>query len=181
MPTAVPPTNLAPLPEELLQYLSPYRVVVCTSCRYAIQPNAIARHLKEIHRIKRSDRQPFMQHMEKFELAGHEIVMQYMPREFPVPLLPVESGLQCKSEDCAYLCVTKKRMEHHWRSVHGRQGLAACDWQTAPLQTFFRGNLLRYFTGTPSGNPAEMKKVAAQIAYQNRTEEWTVCNRNNFQ
>jgi hypothetical protein len=117
-----------------------------------------------------------MQHMEKFELAGHEIVMQYMPREFPVPLLPVERGLQCKSEDCAYLCVTKKRMEHHWRSVHGRQGLAACDWQTAPLQTFFKGNLLRYFTGTPSGKPAEMNKVTAQIAYQNRTEEWTVCN-----
>jgi hypothetical protein len=36
MPTAAPPTSLASLPEELLQYFSPYRVVVCTSCRYAV-------------------------------------------------------------------------------------------------------------------------------------------------
>ena len=110
MPTAVPPTNRAPLPEELLQYLSPYKVVVCTSCRNAIQPKAIARHLKEIHQIKISDRQPFMQHLEQFDLAEHELVMQYVPRDFPVPLLPVQSGLQCRSEDCAYLCVTEKRM-----------------------------------------------------------------------
>lgn len=174
MPTAVPPTSRAPLPEELLQYLSPYRVLVCTSCRYAIQPKAMARHLKEIHRIKRSHRQPFMQHLEKFELAEHELVMQYVPEEFPVPLLPVQSGLQCRSEDCAYLCVTEKRMKHHWLSVHERQGLAACDWQAAPLQTFFKGNLLRYFTGTPSGKPAE--KTTTQNAYQNITEEWRVCD-----
>ena len=160
MPSAVPPNSRAPLPEELLQYLPLYRVVVCTSCRYAIQPKAIARHLKEIHRIKSSDRQPFMQHLKKFELADHELVTQYVPEEFPVPLLPVQSGLQCRSEDCAYLCVTEKRMKHHWLSVHERQGLAACDWRPVSLQTFFRGNLLRYFTGTPSGN----------------TEKWTVCN-----
>ena len=36
--TAVPSPSLAPLPEELLQYLSSYRMVVCTSFRYAIQP-----------------------------------------------------------------------------------------------------------------------------------------------
>ena len=163
MPTAVSPTSLAPLPEELLQYLSRYKVVVCTSCRYAIQSKALTRHLKEIHRIKRSGRQPFMQHVEKFELAEHELVMRYIPGEFPVPLLPVQSGLQRRSEDCVYLCVTENSMKHHWLSVHGRQGLAACDWQTAALQTIFRGNLLRYFTGTPSGKPA--KRITAQIAY----------------
>ena len=179
MPTAVPPPSLVPLPEELLQYLSPYRVVVCTSCRYAIQPKAIARHLKEIHGIKRSDRQPFMRHVEKFELAEHELVKQYIPGEFPVSLLPVQNGLQCRSKDCGYLCVTEKRMKNHWLSVHRRQGLATCDWQTAPLQTFFKGNLLRYFTGTSSGTPAE--RIKPQIANQNRAEEWKVHNQNNFQ
>ena len=179
MPTAVPPTSPAPLPEELLQYLSPYKVLVCTSCKYAIQPKAIARHLKEIHRLKRSERQPFMRYIEKFELADHETVMQYQPREFPVPLLPVQGGLQCTSEDCAYLCVTEKRMKHHWLSVHVRQGLAACDWLTVPLQTFFKGNLLRYFTAAPSGKPAE--RIADHNVYQQRAEEWAVCNYKNFQ
>lgn len=174
MSTALPPTQLAPLPEELLQYLAPYRVIVCTACRYAIQPKAIVRHLKEIHRIKSSDRQAFLQHVGRYELAEHKLVMQYMPGEFPVPLLHVQSGLQCRSEDCAYLCATEKRMKHHWLSVHRRQGLAACDFQTAPIQTFFKGNLLRYFTGTPSGDLTE--RISAQRAHQNASEEWTVCN-----
>lgn len=179
MPTAVPSTCLAPLPGGLLQYLPSYRVVVCTSCRYAIRPKALVRHLKEIHRMKHSDRQPFIQHMERFELADYELVMQYTPREFPVPWLPVQSGLQCRSEDCSYLCVTEKRMKHHWPAVHGRQGLAACDWQTAALQTFFKGNLLRYFTGTPSVKPSE--RITSQTAYSKRNKEWTVCNNSKFQ
>ena len=149
-PTTVPQNTLTPPPESLLQYLSAYKVVVCTSCKYAIQPKAIARHLKEIHRIKLADRQPYMQYVESFELAEHEIVMQYQPSDFPVPLLPVQSGLQCTSEDCTYLCKTEKRMKHHWLSVHGRHGVAANNWRTVPLQTFFKGNLLRYFTSTPT-------------------------------
>jgi hypothetical protein len=178
MPTAVRKTSVALLPDEFFQYLPLYRVVVCTSCRYAIQPKAIARHLKDIHRIKRSDREPFMQHIEKFELADHEVVMQQTPDEFPVPLLPVQSGLQCRSEDCAYLCATEKRMKHHWLSVHGRQRLAECDWQPARLQTFFKGNLLRYFTGTRSGKSD--KTITTQIDHRNRAGEWKVCNRNIF-
>lgn len=178
MQTAIASTNLAPLPEELLRYLSVYKVVICTCCRYAIQPKAVVRHLKEIHGIKRSDRQPFLRYIEKFELADHELVMQYTPDEFPIPLLPVQSGLQCKFRGCAYLCATEKRMRHHWLSVHGRQGLAVDDWQTAPLQTFFKGNLLRYFTGTPSEERSAKK--TSQVTYQNKPEKRIVCNQPKF-
>ncbi|KAE9364770.1 hypothetical protein N431DRAFT_497199 [Stipitochalara longipes BDJ] len=170
MPTALPSTSSPPPPNTLLQYLSPYRVIVCTSCKYAIRPKAIARHLKEIHRMKRSDRDPFMQHVAGFELADQELVMDYEPSEFPVPLLPIQNGLQCRSEDCTYLCATEKRMRHHWLSVHGRQGLDSRDWKTAPIQTFFMGNLLRYFTGTPLEKPAE---ITAPLAHQNGIDKWT--------
>ncbi|RSL54124.1 hypothetical protein CEP53_007525 [Fusarium sp. AF-6] len=37
-------------------------------------------------------------------------------------------------------------MQKHWLSEHGRHGYADVDWTPAPLQTFFRGNLLHYFT-----------------------------------
>ncbi|TVY88871.1 Orsellinic acid/F9775 biosynthesis cluster protein D, partial [Lachnellula willkommii] len=166
----------APLPEELLQYLPPYRVVVCTACRYAIQPKAIARHLKETHRIKSAERQSFLHYVGRYELAEHELVMQYTPGQFPVPLLPVQNGLQCRWEDCAYLCATEKRMKHHWVSIHRRQGVAECDWQAVPIQTFFKGNLLRYFTATPSDKSGE--RIAAQDTYQNGSEELTVSNQN---
>jgi hypothetical protein len=161
------PTGLESLPDELLQYLVQYRVVVCTSCKYAIQPKAIERHLKEIHRMKSPERQVAMKRISKMELADQLLVMQYQPTEFPVPLLPVYNGLRCKYEDCVYMCLTSKRMKHHWLSIHARQGQPTCDWQSAPLQTFFKGNLLRYFTGTP---PEEHK------ASQRQSVELLVCS-----
>lgn len=155
-------------PVQLLQYLPSYKVIVCTRCRYAIQPKAIERHLKESHRIKRCDRQPFLRSAEQFELAEHEVVMRCIPDEFPVPLLPVQNGLRCLYGACAYLCLTEKRMKHHWLSVHGRRGQAS-DWEPAALQTFFRGNLLRYFTAKMRTNfEINTKKVdpSGQVRWQ---------------
>jgi hypothetical protein len=63
-------------PEELLRYLPNYQVVVCTTCSYAIQPNAIARHLKEIHLIQRSARKPYMHHVSKLQLADPDHVLR---------------------------------------------------------------------------------------------------------
>ncbi|CAG8984282.1 hypothetical protein HYALB_00010707 [Hymenoscyphus albidus] len=154
-----------PIPSELLKYLEKYRVVVCTVCQYAIQPNAIARHLKEIHRITRSRRRPFMQHVSKFELAEQDCVVGLTPQDFPVPLLPVQSGLQCQYNSCLHLCATEKRMKSHWLSSHERRGQPIIDWKPVPLQTFFKGNLLRYFTGIP--HIKEPDKKLAQFGCDN--------------
>lgn len=100
MPKVSPQKSSRYLPEELLQYLATCQVVVCTACQYAIQPKVIARHLKEIDRwTKSSERQRFLDHVgRRYELAEHELVMQFTPRESPVPLLPIQNGLQCRSE-----------------------------------------------------------------------------------
>lgn len=135
-----------PQPDQLLQYLPVYRVVVCSSCHYAVQPHAISRHLKDIHSIHRSHRRPFMQYVSSLLLDEPENVMQCLIKCFPVPLLPVQTGLRCALRDCSHLCVSVKRMQSHWINVHGRHGVATKDWHPAPLQTFFKGNLLQYFT-----------------------------------
>jgi hypothetical protein len=87
-----------------------------------------------------------MQYVSKLQLDEPEDVIRSRIHLFPVPLLPVQDGLSCESEGCAHLCVSEKRMKSHWLSVHGRAGQEVLDWRPAPLQTFFRGNLLRYFT-----------------------------------
>lgn len=133
---------------ELLQYLPAYKVVICATCRYAIQPNAIARHLKELHKFRRDHRRPFMQYISKLDLDSPDKVREIRNTEFPVPLLPVHEGLQCMHEGCMHLCVSAKRMKGHWLSVHGRSGQTDLDWHPVSLQTFFRGNLLRYFTNS---------------------------------
>src|ERR1700712_1302295 len=72
--------------EDLLQYLPHYKVVICSTCKYAVQPQAIARHLKEIHHIHRGHRRPFTQYVSKLSLSDAQIVIEANINEFPVPL-----------------------------------------------------------------------------------------------
>lgn len=82
--------------------------------------------------------------------------------QFPVPLLSIQDGLKCESEGCGHLCASEKRMKSHWLLVHRRPGQEVLDWQPAPLQTFYRGNLLRYFTGR--GSPVnEIQQYGAKV------------------
>ena len=157
--SAVQKTAKHPEPADLILHLPLYNVVVCATCKYAIQPQAIARHLKETHHINRSYRRPFMQYVSKLSLNDAETVIESKIHEFPVPLLPVHDGFVCESEGCGHLCMSVKRMRTHWLDVHGRSGQALLDWQPAKLQTFFRGNLLRYFTA-PKSRPTEGVKAA---------------------
>lgn len=141
-------------PSDLLQYLPEFKVVVCTSCQYALQPGAIPRHLKDIHHILRSSRKPFVQHVETLDLDDPETVIRSTDdlKEFPVPFLPVHDGLKCTHQGCSHLCVTEKRMKSHWCKEHDRPSRPESDWSSVPLQTFFRGNSLCYFT-KPSSSP----------------------------
>ena len=129
-------------------YLPDYQVLICTICRYAIQPGGIPRHLKEIHHIYRSARRPYMEYAATFSLGSPEKINQAFITFFPIPELPLIDGLRCLGPGpCDYLCASTKRMQAHWIATHGRHGNQnQRDWQTALLQTFFKGNLLHYFT-----------------------------------
>jgi len=144
--TSSPPPD--PLPSQLLQYLPDHKALVCTTCQYAIQPTAVARHLKDIHLIHRARRRPFMSYVSPLDLATPEQVIQTQVKlkVFPVPELPVIGGLMCTYDECGHLCASGKRMKSHWLAVHGVAARVGLDWKAVKLQTFFRGNLLRYFT-----------------------------------
>ncbi|KAL4749565.1 hypothetical protein BDW72DRAFT_213984 [Aspergillus terricola var. indicus] len=134
-------------PAKLLRYLPEYQVVICTGCHYAVQPTAISRHLKEIHRVLRSRRRKYDQYVAGLRLRDpQDVKPPSEPERFPVPCLPVEPGFRCREPECNHLCVTSKRMKAHWRNNHGRKANPEQDYTSTPLQTFFRGNLLQYFT-----------------------------------
>lgn len=152
MPPAIETSKQPLSPGELLPYLPQYGVVVCTTCQYAVQPGGISRHLKEIHHILRSQRRPFMKYIEGLDLRPIKDVISIDVLDFPVPLLPVFDGLECRT--CKHLCLSEKRMKSHMISVHGHAAHPFMDWHSVPIQTFFRGNLLRYFT-----TPAKSKPV----------------------
>jgi hypothetical protein len=136
-----------PPPLDFLHYLTTYKVVVCSFCQYAVQPTAISGHLKDIHNLYRLQRRPSMQYVSQLLLnTPHEVINSPIVI-FPVPFLAVQDGLQCLSEGCGHICISRNRMKSHWISKHGRQCDSSVDWCDVSVQTFFRGNLLRYFTG----------------------------------
>lgn len=143
-------------PTQLFHPLPQHHVIICTQCRFAVPPHAISRHLKEIHRIHSENRRPFLDFVSKFDLWDPQDVAPPIETEFPIPSLPILDGLQCTFPHCAHLCVAEKRMQSHWRSVHERPGIPGKDWKYAPLQTFFRGNMLKYFTQAASSSNSKM-------------------------
>lgn len=138
--------------QNVFEHLPIHRVVVCRLCRYAVPPKAVDRHLKDIHRLARSARQPLVTWVDALDLAEPEDVLAPTERDgFPVAGLPVHSGLRCNFVGCGHLCLTQKRMRSHWLSVHPTQS-ADLDCSAVQVQTFFRGNLLKYFSASVAGD-----------------------------
>ncbi|KAH7140008.1 hypothetical protein B0J13DRAFT_558774 [Dactylonectria estremocensis] len=106
-----------------------------------------------------------MEYAARYKLAPPGDVIRSKIAYFPVRLLPVLEGLRCLGSDgCGFLCVSTKRMQGHWLSAHGRHGSAADDdWRCAPLQTFFKGNLLHYFTGSSSKQRLDSERITTQL------------------
>ncbi|EXJ90133.1 hypothetical protein A1O3_03202 [Capronia epimyces CBS 606.96] len=151
-------------PEQLFHHSPDHRVVICTACRYAVPPNAVARHLKEIHHIYRSRRRPFTQFVQKLDLADPDHVLAPRDDQFPVPYLPIYDGLQCGVNGCGHLCLTEKRMRSHWVLAKHSVAGHSLQYRCVPVQTFFRGNNLRYFTGRTQrlhGQEQEQERVVA--------------------
>jgi hypothetical protein len=151
-------------PTELLHYLPQYRVLICKECRYAIQPSAVSRHLKELHHIYRSNRHAFMKYTDGLDLAHPKDVTLPGPSEDPVPYLTVTSGLACAISGCDHLCATVKRMKMHRAAEHSGVVPDDSQWRPVDLQTFFRGNQLRYFIVHQSPEASSQSELHSNIS-----------------
>ena len=134
-------------PRELLCYVAEYRVLICQPCGYAVQPTGLSRHLKEIHKIHSANREIFLDYADTLDLQQPEAIL--LPKEKddtePIPFLPIVDGLACGIDGCRHLCATGKRMKMHYRAVHPNVTPTDLKCSAVHLQTFFRGNQLRYF------------------------------------
>lgn len=127
-----------------LQYIHESRVLLCTQCGYCVLHRALDRHLKAIHHLPAAERKRHLAEVQDLDVADLEDVPYPDAGSEPIPGLPIFDGYSCGVEGCQYLCVTNKRMQAHWRSAHDGENGVHC--HRVRLQTFFRGNSLRYFT-----------------------------------
>ncbi|KAI0202002.1 hypothetical protein F4808DRAFT_91756 [Astrocystis sublimbata] len=128
----------------LLIHLPDYGVVICKGCRFAIQPTAFSSHLQN-HHILRSERRSILNQLDTLRLLQPDRVGVPTSDSPRVSGLPVLSGCRCAASKCKYACTSVKRMCQHWSDVHDEPNSKLIKYREAKLQTFFRGNKIRYF------------------------------------
>lgn len=130
---------------DLLHYYADYRVLVCKSCRYAVQPNHIAAHLRsDQHRLSRQQSQEIADRYGSYDLANPQTEL-IAPESVisPIEHLPIyRDGLSCNH--CHFVCRSRDWILRHQRQVHnikagrGRK-IVQVEWSTVWCQQFFTG------------------------------------------
>ncbi|KAJ8131842.1 hypothetical protein O1611_g1782 [Lasiodiplodia mahajangana] len=128
----------------LLTYRPDYGVVICKECHFAIQPNAFSSHLQN-HHILRSERRCILDQLSSLRLRAPDRVTVPTTDSQRIAELSIVYGLRCSTPGCNYACTSVKRMCQHWSEVHNEPNSKAIKYREAKLQTFFRGNKIRYF------------------------------------
>lgn len=152
----------------LLKYLPEYCIVICKSCRFAVQPSALSSHLLR-HRMYRVKRRKLLDRVAELRLLEPEDVALPLSKVPPFSDLPMTTGYRCTMPNCDHLCRSQKRMSQHLREHHqvGPRTDADDHMQQVHLQTFFRGNKVRYFEVEPDDIPLETTRSSNQpLEYQ---------------
>lgn len=155
----MPSNDALPQACSLLKHYEEYGVVICRNCQFAVQPSALASHLLK-HQIYRGERRRLLAQLCKLRLQDPSDVVDPSPGSSPVPELPVYKGYSCLSPGCDHVCASVKRMAQHWSDIHGERESRNVQARDCWLQTFFRGNKIRYFEVSA---PIESPTTAAEI------------------
>lgn len=151
-----------------LAHLPDYGLIICKTCKFAIQPKALSSHLLR-HHIYRDKRQKLLDRIADLNLVEPGQVPLPTARPPAFPYLPVAPGYRCKFAQCSHLCISHKRMSHHLHEHHGRVDAidVGYDTERAYLQTFFKGNKVRYFEVKPRDGkvPHESPQGPAQLQF----------------
>ncbi|KAL3447721.1 hypothetical protein BJX65DRAFT_307779 [Aspergillus insuetus] len=136
-------------PNDLLRYDARYHVLICRECQYAIQKNAIQSHLLR-HKIYRGDRRALLAAIAELDIVDPDDVPVPPSGSSPIDGISIVAGYRCLVSGCGHLCASSKRMKSHHSESHGGANLPDFHSfaQEVNLQTFFRGNKLRYFEVT---------------------------------
>lgn len=124
-----------------------YGVLICLKCRYAVQKSALDSHLLR-HKIYREERKRLVASVSHLKVLEPDEVSTPAPSSPALAYITKFSGLRCTVTQCGHLTVSAKRMKLHWKQAHGSLELPIRGSDLARhavLQTFFRGNKVKYF------------------------------------
>jgi hypothetical protein len=101
-----------------LSYLQDYRVVVCTKCKYCIQPGGAYTHFLSLHKnLSKATRKVLVEHCKGLDLDNPEHVVP-IGNKTVVHGLSLNDGFKCEQPACSYTCSRESSAEAHGRE-HG--------------------------------------------------------------
>ena len=146
----------------MLVYLPKYGVIICKICHYAVQPLALSGHLLN-HQIYRIERRKLLDKISALTLHQPEDVPFPPYHSEALPDLPVYEGYRCNASGCSRAFVSQKRMNQHWSESHQEYSSSNVDCRPTHLQTFFKGNKIRYFEVIPPFGRAISQPTSNEI------------------
>jgi Orsellinic acid/F9775 biosynthesis cluster protein D len=101
-----------------LSYLQDYRVVVCTQCKYCIQPSGGYTHFLSLHKdLSKATRKVLVEHCKGLDLDNPAHVVP-SGNKTVVHGLSLNDGFKCKQPAYSYTCSQESSAEAHGRE-HG--------------------------------------------------------------
>lgn len=140
-----------PLPQALRPWLSinvEFHVIICThhSCRQAIAPHTVKRHLRDKHQVGIEIRKQLDHFIEQWQWPYDCQSLLLPPSAYsaPQPILPIIDGFQCI--DCSFMTQSRPTIRQHCNSRHYKQRLSDKElFSPVQLQTWFKEKRARYW------------------------------------
>jgi len=113
--------------DTILEHMTQYRIIRCKSCKYAVVPAQVERHVKDNHpQVMPALRKTISQAAMSLPNIAHrhEDVVYPDRSDEPVPGFPIVKGaLVCNGQmdgrPCDYACTAVRTMQQHCKDVHG--------------------------------------------------------------
>jgi Orsellinic acid/F9775 biosynthesis cluster protein D len=138
-----------PIPQALSHLVAlnaKFNVLICidAKCRYALQPSAVVRHLRDRHKTPRALQKQVEQYVNTFPFTyDHTSVPLPADGSAPQPIVPAVDGFACR--DCAFKTQGRATIRQHSNQAHNKKRAADEDISKAVrLQSWFGEKRERY-------------------------------------
>jgi len=171
----LPAAMAQPVPPELGRFIAlnaAYGILVCTGekCRYALEPAAISRHLRDRHCASIAVRKQADQYAKELPFVyDHGSAQLPADGSAPQPIIPIVDGFACR--ECPFKTQGRPTMQQHANKAHDKKGAKDEEiCRAVRLQSWF-GKKRELYWAVDEGQRAAQERRARRVAVQDVGEE----------
>src|ERR1700739_661576 len=122
--------------ERYLKYNSEFGLAICITCQCGIPANYIPKHFRLYHRATWNENKKEIEKwiMRKELISTNDLDYPDGIRE-EVEGLKIQEGWSCGEDGCHVCGISKKYIENHCRTTHGKEAAQRKLWYECRMQT----------------------------------------------